>query len=83
MQKLDTDGDGALNKDEISISSEVFDAADTNKDGVLSIDELEAASSAIGKELHAQDATSKHHRFFDFLRSQSDDTTETVLDQIA
>jgi Ca2+-binding EF-hand superfamily protein len=83
VQDLDEDGDGALSAGEIPISSEVFDAADTNQDGVLSADELQAAAKEIGKELRANDGASKPNPFLDFFQSESEDTTETGLDQIA
>jgi Ca2+-binding EF-hand superfamily protein len=83
VQDLDEDGDGALSASEIPISSEVFDAADTNQDGVLSADELQAAAKEIGAELRANDAASRPNPFLDFFQSESEDTTETGLDQIA
>ncbi|MDU8358710.1 XopAW family type III secretion system calcium-binding effector [Pseudomonas syringae group sp. J309-1] len=53
LSALDTDGDGAINSDELTAglssagstadSAQVFDALDTNKDGTVSLDELTAS----------------------------------------
>lgn len=83
MQNLDTDDDGVLSAEEISISSKTFDAADTNQDGVLSLEELRAASKEIGAELRAKDDAPKPRSILDFFRSESDDSTQTTLDQTA
>lgn len=83
IEDLDEDGDGALNAEELPISSEVFDAADTNQDGVLSFDELKTASKAIGKELRPEQGPPRPNPFEQLLSSESDDDdTKTTLDQI-
>ena len=53
LQMKDTDGDGNLSFDEISLSEELFDSADTNGDGLLDGSEIADNMESIGQELMA------------------------------
>jgi Ca2+-binding EF-hand superfamily protein len=55
IEKLDSDGDGALSASESRAPEEVFDAIDTNQDGIVSQAELEAAMVTIKQAMETSD----------------------------
>jgi Ca2+-binding EF-hand superfamily protein len=59
LARLDADGNGTLNVDELDVSSEVFAEADTDGDGEVSREEFEnGGAQAIGDYLRSQEPSS-------------------------
>ncbi len=60
FDKIDTNHDGVISKDEHDkFSSDMFSKADTNNDGVISKDEMVAAKKKEMSEMHAAMKSSK------------------------
>lgn len=79
IEDKDTDGNGSLSIDELSISEEAFAQADTDGNGQLDSEELTASAETIGKEidpLSKFDASSETGRktLFDIIAEASEET---------
>ncbi|MCI4646440.1 MAG: EF-hand domain-containing protein [Hyphomonadaceae bacterium] len=71
FEKLDTDGDGTVTRDEVeAVRVEKFSAADSNGDGTISVEEFTAAAEAREAERRAE----RHARMFERLDKDSDGT---------
>jgi len=79
IEDKDTDGNGSLSTDELSISQEAFAQADTDGNGQLDSKELTAGVETIAKEidpLSKFDASSETGRktLFDVIEETSEET---------